>query len=64
MVRFLERQGSSVIRLRGSHHFLDDGLHRTCVPVHGSEPLRIGTLGSILRDIEFSPYEFRARWNA
>lgn len=64
MVRFLERQGFAVIRIRGSHHFLDDGRHRTCVPVHGSEPLKIGTLSSILRDIEISPDEFRSRWNA
>jgi len=64
MVRFLERRGYAVVRVRGSHCFLDDGRHRTCVPVHGSAPLKIGTLGSILRDVEISPDEFRARWDS
>jgi predicted RNA binding protein YcfA (HicA-like mRNA interferase family) len=62
MVRFLERRGFEVVRVRGSHHFLDDGVHRTSVPVHGSTPLRIGTLSSILRDIELSPDAFRRLW--
>jgi predicted RNA binding protein YcfA (HicA-like mRNA interferase family) len=34
MVRFLERQGFTLVRVRGSHHFFDrDGMHTT-VPVH------------------------------
>jgi predicted RNA binding protein YcfA (HicA-like mRNA interferase family) len=58
MVRFLERQGFSLVRVRGSHHFFDrDGVHTT-VPVHGNRPLKIGTLRSILRDIELGPDEF------
>ena len=58
MIQFLERQGFSLIRVRGSHHFLDrHGVHTT-VPVHGNLPLKIGTLRSILRDIQLSPSEF------
>jgi predicted RNA binding protein YcfA (HicA-like mRNA interferase family) len=58
MVRFLERQGFNLLRVRGSHHFFErDGVH-TSVPVHGNAPLRIGTLRSILRDINMGPAEF------
>jgi predicted RNA binding protein YcfA (HicA-like mRNA interferase family) len=58
MVDFLVRRGFAVIRVRGSHHFLESGSHRTCVPVHTNRPLKIGTLRSILRDIEMSPVDF------
>jgi predicted RNA binding protein YcfA (HicA-like mRNA interferase family) len=63
MVRFLERQGYSVLRIRGSHHFLEGADHRTSVPVHGNTPLRIGTLRAILRDIHMSPIDFEQLWN-
>jgi predicted RNA binding protein YcfA (HicA-like mRNA interferase family) len=58
MLRFLLRRGYAVVRIDGSHHFLDDGTHRTSVPVHGERTLKIGTLRGILRDIEVSPAEF------
>jgi predicted RNA binding protein YcfA (HicA-like mRNA interferase family) len=64
MVRFLERQGFRVIRIRGAHHFLDSGERRTCVPVHGHRTLKIGTLKGILRDIGMSPTEFERLWHA
>lgn len=64
MVRFLERQGFVVLRVRGSHHFLERGGERTSVPVHGSQTLRIGTLRSILRDVNLSPAEFERLWHA
>ena len=62
MVRFLERRGFVVLRVRGSHHFLGRGDRRTTVPVHGGEALRIGTLRSILRDIDLPPAEFERLW--
>ena len=63
MVRFLETQGFSLARIRGSHHYMTrDGQHTT-VPVHGSQTLKIGTLRGILRDIDLSPDEFMRRWN-
>lgn len=61
-VRWLEQQGFAVVRVRGSHHFMDDGRRRTTVPVHGTQPLKIGTLRSILRDIDVSPADFGRRW--
>ena len=64
MVHFLERQGFGVIRVRGSHHFLEGGGRRTSVPVHANRPLKIGTLRSILRDIDISPGEFERLWTA
>ena len=58
MLQFLEQQGFSIVRIRGSHHILVQGNLRTDVPVHGNRPLKIGTLRGILRDIEMSPAEF------
>jgi predicted RNA binding protein YcfA (HicA-like mRNA interferase family) len=58
MCRFLERQGFELLRVRGSHHFYSREELRTTIPVHGNRPLKIGTLRSILRDIEKSPADF------
>ncbi len=65
MTRFLERQGLRVIRIVGSHHFMDDGeSRRTSVPVHGNSNIKIGTLRSIQRDINMSPTDFERLWRA
>lgn len=64
MVRFLQRRGFTVVRIRGSHHVMASGTYHTTVPVHGSETLKIGTLRSILRDIQLSPAEFENAWNS
>jgi predicted RNA binding protein YcfA (HicA-like mRNA interferase family) len=58
MARFLERQGFTLLRTRGSHHYFDRQGVRTTVPIHGNQPLKIGTLRSILRDIDVTPTEF------
>ncbi len=63
MLRFLQGLGFTVLRVRGSHHFLERGTQRTTVPVHGNETLKIGTLRGILRDIGMSPTEFEDAWN-
>ena len=63
MVSFLQRQGFTLIRVRGSHHFMERVPHRTSVPVHGSRTLKIGTLRSILRDVGISPSEFERLWS-
>jgi predicted RNA binding protein YcfA (HicA-like mRNA interferase family) len=60
MVHFLQAQGFTIVRIRGSHHVLARGDSRTTVPLHSSRTLRIGTLRGILRDIEMSPAEFAA----
>jgi predicted RNA binding protein YcfA (HicA-like mRNA interferase family) len=62
MVRFLEREGFLLLRVRGSHHFLAKGELRTSVPVHGNRELKIGTLRGILRDVQMSASEFAARY--
>lgn len=51
LIKALEGQGWFVKRIRGSHHILR---HPTIpdaipVPVHGSRPIKRGTLGNILR---------------
>jgi predicted RNA binding protein YcfA (HicA-like mRNA interferase family) len=58
MVRFLQRQGFRLVRIQGSHHYFERGSTHTTVPVHGSRNLKIGTLRSILRDVDISPVEF------
>ena len=63
MVRFLESQGFSVVRIRGSHHVMARDIKRTSIPVHGNNALKIGTLRGILRDIEMSPDEFERLWD-
>jgi predicted RNA binding protein YcfA (HicA-like mRNA interferase family) len=62
LIRLLEQHGYQVVRVRGSHHFLEAGAQRTCIPVHGHGVLKIGTLRSILRDIGWSPAEFEQRF--
>lgn len=62
MVRFLQREGFQLLRVRGSHHFFAKDELRTSVPVHGNRELKIGTLRGILRDIQLAPSEFIARY--
>jgi predicted RNA binding protein YcfA (HicA-like mRNA interferase family) len=62
MVQFLQKEGFTLVRVRGSHHFLSRDELRTSIPVHGHRSLKIGTLRSILRDIQMSPTEFTQRF--
>ena len=62
ILRFLDRQGFTVVRIRGSHHVLQRGDVQTSVPVHGNRNLKIGTLRKILRDIDMTPDEFEQLW--
>jgi predicted RNA binding protein YcfA (HicA-like mRNA interferase family) len=64
MVGFLSSQGFTLVRIRGSHHYMARDDLRTSVPVHGSEVLKIGTLRGILRDVRMSPREFRELWKS
>jgi predicted RNA binding protein YcfA (HicA-like mRNA interferase family) len=63
MVRFLQSQGFSVVRVRGSHHVMVRNEARTVVAVHGTQTLKIGTLRGILRDIDLSPSDFAKLWS-
>ncbi len=55
LIKALRRLGFDVIRIKGSHHFLQhpDGLC-TVVPVHRGETIGRGLLAQILRDCEIS----------
>lgn len=51
----LKKAGFSVVRVRGSHHFVHhpDG-RSTVVPVHAGESVGSGLISKILRDCELS----------
>lgn len=55
----LRRAGFVVLRVKGSHHFLQhpDG-RRTVVPVHSGETIGPGLLNKILKDMEVELEEF------
>ena len=55
LIAALRGQGFTVIRIKGSHHFIrhTDG-RATVVPVHAGETLGPGLLASILRDIKMT----------
>lgn len=60
VIRALEAHGWHVKRIRGSHHVMR---HPTIpdaipVPVHGSRPIKRGTLGNILKVAGLSREEF------
>ncbi len=58
IISALQRAGFKVLRVKGSHHFLQhtDG-RRTVVPVHVGETIGPGLLNKILRDTELAPQE-------
>jgi predicted RNA binding protein YcfA (HicA-like mRNA interferase family) len=51
----LKKAGFSLVRVRGSHHFVQhtDG-RSTVVPVHAGETIGPGLMSKILRDCELS----------
>ncbi|HNT78356.1 MAG TPA: type II toxin-antitoxin system HicA family toxin [Anaerolineae bacterium] len=55
LIAALRKKGFEVIRVKGSHHFLQspDG-HRTVVPVHRGETIGPGLMSQILRDCEMT----------
>lgn len=55
LVKALQRAGFSVLRVKGSHHFLkhQDG-RCTVVPVHAGEMLGPGLLAKILSDLDLT----------
>ena len=62
LIKALRRLGFEVIRVRGSHHFLQhpDG-RRTVVPVHRGEVIGRGLLAEILRDCDVSREELQSK---
>jgi len=55
VVAALQRAGFEIIRIKGSHHFLQHTDGRcTVVPVHRGEVIRPGLMTKILRDCEIN----------
>jgi predicted RNA binding protein YcfA (HicA-like mRNA interferase family) len=61
IIAALRQAGFSVIRTRGSHHFMrhPDG-RTTVVPVHAGETIGPGLMSGILRDCGLTREEFTA----
>jgi predicted RNA binding protein YcfA (HicA-like mRNA interferase family) len=59
LIAVLKRSGFEVIRIRGSHHFLQhpDG-RRTVVPIHAGEHIGPGLVLKILADCEITRERF------
>ena len=59
VIAALRRSGFVVLRVRGSHHFMQhpDG-RRTVVPVHAGETIGPGLLSKIMRDAEMDTDDF------
>lgn len=58
MIAVLQKAGFSVIRVKGSHHYLrhPDG-RCTVIPVHAGETIGVGLTNKILNDCELAPAE-------
>lgn len=63
MLRFLERQGFTCVRITGSHHHMEKEHLRCPVPVHRNDHLKTGTFRAILRMIHMKPEEFEQLWH-
>ena len=60
LVKALRKLGFEVIRIKGSHHFLQHSDGRCMVvPVHRGETLGRGLLAQILRDCDLSREELQ-----
>ncbi|HVN83042.1 MAG TPA: type II toxin-antitoxin system HicA family toxin [Terriglobia bacterium] len=55
VIAALRQAGFDIIRIKGSHHFLQhtDG-RRTVIPVHAGESIGPGLLAKILRDCKMT----------
>ena len=59
LIAALEKDGFSILRVKGSHHFLrhEDG-RSTVVPVHSGETIGPGLFHKIIRDCHLTAVEF------
>jgi predicted RNA binding protein YcfA (HicA-like mRNA interferase family) len=62
VIAALERAGFSLSRIRGSHHHMrkDGHPNLVSVPVHGSHPLKLGTLKGLIKSAGLTVKEFLA----
>lgn len=59
LIALLKKMGFEVVRIRGSHHFLQHNDGRgTVVPVHSGEIVGPGLFNKIIRDIDMTKDEF------
>ena len=51
LAKAIQRRGWQLARVKGSHHiFLKDGRReRIVIPIHGSQPLKIGLLHALMK---------------
>ena len=59
--RALERAGFHLVRINGSHHFMEhdtDPTRSATVPIHGSHILSLSVIRNILRTTKLSVTEF------
>lgn len=62
LIRALRKFGFKVIRVKGSHHFLQHSDGRcTVVPVHKGESIGRGLLSQILRDCDITKEELQKK---
>ena len=60
VIASLQKVGFRVVRVRGSHHFLQHPDGRcTVVPLHPNETIGVGLLAKILQDAELSLGDFQ-----
>jgi predicted RNA binding protein YcfA (HicA-like mRNA interferase family) len=59
-VRIIERRGWALLRVSGSHHIYgkSGSVVRLSVPIHGSNPLKIGLLRHLAKLAELSDEDF------
>ncbi len=61
VIRALQKAGFDLVRVRGSHHFMQHADGRcTVVPVHAGEQIGPGLLLNIIRDCEMTREEFES----
>ena len=61
VIRALQKAGFDLVRVRGSHHFMQHADGRcTVVPVHAGEQIGPGLLLNIIKDCEMTREEFES----
>jgi predicted RNA binding protein YcfA (HicA-like mRNA interferase family) len=58
VITALQRAGFVESRTSGSHHILKKSPHSVSVPMHGSKPIKRGTLGNIIKQAGMTVEEF------
>jgi predicted RNA binding protein YcfA (HicA-like mRNA interferase family) len=54
LAKILEKKGWSLVKIRGSHFKYQKDQDSVVVPIHGNRDLPIGTLKSIMKDVNLT----------